>query len=32
MDERIIIFIDTDTISEEELQEGDCYESGDEGF
>lgn len=28
--EDMIIFIDTDTITEEELLEGDAYESGDE--
>ncbi len=31
MEDRIIIFIDTETIGEEELQEGDCYEPGYEG-
>ncbi len=30
--DNIIIFIDEETITEEELQEGDSYESGNEGI
>lgn len=29
--EDVIVFIDTETITEEELQEGDAYESENEG-
>lgn len=30
--EDVIIFIDEDTITPEELEEGDCYEPGNEGI